>query len=534
MTGESVDDPREHLWGPPIRRTLLLASIILGAIASGITIATVEPSITFGVPELASVIAIFVFLLTPIERAVWKAENIWNAPTIGPLVRRFARVQLVALPVIALLGFYVESSQISDNIFTVGTFAFFLSRIWLTLRLRKLVSLLPSSCIAPDAKPVANESTTVPPVIGDCADRKIRSMRGAVSRLLHRRPQIAATCLLVLSVGVALTGIGDGLGWATGKWSRRNPGDNNKNLEHPGGFTKSPETPGSGKGGGGSGGSGSGGSNSDEFEEEAAPCEVISGQGEVPQRVLNEIQSLYAGNQELGPVQTGCPKEVYEESTPEGILYWTLGKARGRKVKNEVKSLAVIPPKRFHNAIVLTPAITWVEGIIKEGQNVGGPRQFPRYYIGGGDIYVLDTEQGSIILAQEETGTAHSAQPLVPLPVSVSFAFLSITRETGIWRWPMAPRKVDRDHEAFGLKQAGLPLSDFRIVYSRIDKTATRNGESSKSDPYTAREQQLINPNDLRRCAPSPPSEERQREEAEETRAEIQERQEAACNLPAH
>jgi len=67
----------EELWGAPLRRTLLLATIVLGALASGTTIAVAAPSITFSINKIVAVLAIFVWALTPIEIAIWKLEGVW-------------------------------------------------------------------------------------------------------------------------------------------------------------------------------------------------------------------------------------------------------------------------------------------------------------------------------------------------------------------------------------------------------------------------------------------------------------------------
>jgi hypothetical protein len=511
-----------------MRRMLLLTTIILGALGSGASIAAAEPSITFGIPQIASVLAICLWLLTPIEMAIWKVEYIWTEHAAQKTTNLSAWGRLISLPIIATVGFIVDSSQLGDNLFTAGVLGFLLSRIRLSLRLRKLVPELPPSAVENVETPLTEEisagaSTVEPPVIGACADHKIRSFRAAVSLLLRRPLRIATACLLVLGMGGGLTGIADGLGWATGRWSdpattlgkeklkggagRRNGGNSSKG-EHGSHNERH-------------GSSGSGG-------ESGSPtgCSAIPPQGGIPLRIIEELQSLYAGTHQLGPEQTGCPLEVYEESTPEGVLYWTLGKVHGDR---DPKSLAVIPTIRFHNAIVLWPAVTPVEQIIKRHENVGGPRRFPRYYAAGGDFYLIDTPRGTVALTQEETGTAGEARPLVHLPVSASFAWLSLTRETEVWRWPTERQKTGNGIETFGLKRTGRGLSQYHIEYDGSNETATRNAASGKPDGYTAREH-IINPAELRRWAPLAPAEERQREEQEETPEEVREREEARNN----
>jgi hypothetical protein len=512
----------EDLWGPPMRRTLLLTTIVLGALASGCTIAVVEPSLTFGIPRIASVVAIAVWLLTPIEVAIWKAERIWSKHPAQKTVRRSAWGRLVFLPLIAVIGFLAHSSQVNDNLFTAGAVCFLLSRVHLGLRLRKLVPELPSIAVKdvgttqtekPKAKSATSDTAVAQaPVIGDCADRKIRSFRAGISRLLLQPRQIAAACLLVLCITVALVGIADGLGWATGKWSQQVSTRYHKKLKGKAGGQSTGNSPKEGGTNKGTGGAGE--------PEDPTRCSV-SPQSGIPPQVIEEFQALYAGTHQLGTAQTGCPREIYEESTPEGVLYWALGKLPGDR---DPTSLAVIPPTRFHSMLVLWPAVTPVEQIIKRGENVGGPRRFPRYYVGGGDCYLINTEHGTVVLVQEETGTASQGRPLVQMPVSASFAWLSLTNETKVWRWPIELQSSG-DAKVFGLKQTGDPISHYRIEYNS-NGTATRNAESGMPGEYTASETQ-INPAELLRWAPLATTKEREREEEEETPQERREREAA-------
>jgi hypothetical protein len=515
---------------------LLLTTIVLGALGAGTSIAVAEPSITFGIPKMASVLAICIWLLTPIEMAIWKMEHIWTGHAAQKTTHVSAWGRLISLPLIAAIGFLVHSSQLSDNLFTVCLLGLFLSRIRLSLRLRKLVPELPLVAVddaetSRTAEINVDTGTVQPPVISDCADRKIRSLRTAVSRLLRRPLQIAAACLLVLGIATALAGIADGLGWATGKWSKPPPTLSGKKVEKgAGGQNRGSRGKGkvtNGSHGGTGGGEARGGSGSGDESDSPTQCSAIPPQDGIPPTIINELQSLYTGAHQLGPTQTGCPLEVHEESTPEGVLYWTLGKIHGDR---NPKSLAVIPPKRFHAIIVLWPAVTPVERLIKKAENVGGPRRFPRYYTGGGDFYLINTERGTIALTQEETGTASEARPLVQLPISVSFAWLSLTRETEVWRWPTEPRKSGDGIETFGLKRAGHTLSRYRIQYNTSDETATRNAQSGKPDKYTAREH-AINPAELRGWAPLAPLEERKREAEEETPEEVREREDATSSV---
>ena len=359
------------------------------------------------------------------------------------------------------------------------------------------------------AAPDAAAPGLQPPVISHCADQKIRGLRAAASRQLQRAFGVATCCLLVLVMAFCLAGIADGLGWATGGWSA--PADAPPKKPPKGGDTKRPPKRSRGTNEGSrKGGAGSEEEASERPEGPEAHCEPIPQQEGIPPRVVEQLQGLYSGEHQLGRAQTGCPLEIKEKSTPEGVLYWVVGKSHGDP---NPKSVAVLPPRRFHKAIVLWPALTTVEQIIKRGENVGGPRRFPRYASGGGDYYVIDSEHGTVLMMREVTGTATEAEPYVSLPASASAALLSLTRESETWRWPVQ-QATHGDLERFQLKLTGRPVGRYFIRYDAKKKTAKRNAVVGKPDFYTPT-QAVVPAAEVGQWAPPAPAEIREREEAE-------------------
>jgi hypothetical protein len=239
--------------------------------------------------------------------------------------------------------------------------------------------------------------------------------------------------------------------------------------------------------------------------EESTECARISKQKGITEEVLNELQALYTGQHQLGPVATGCPFEVKEETTPDGTLYWVLGTEAGDL---NPKSIAIVSPK-FTSMIVLWPAARPVREMIEKHEDVGsGQRHLPRYYAGSGSYYLIASENGTVVLLQELLGTAQKAEAFIAMPASVSFAWLSAVRESGVWQWPEPP---GRNGTTFKLKVTTSKLIGFEIAYEPKGKTAIRNTLTRKPASYKAQEPE-ISPSELRRWAPRIPKEEEELE----------------------
>jgi hypothetical protein len=472
----------EELFGEPMGTLAGHVAVILGVIASGITIILFAPHITFVIGKIDSAFALLNWLLTGPEVRAWRVSKLWQrAPEFGVhALRRSAWARGILLPLIAAAFWFLPASVFDVVAFAVLFIWLSGTRWWLREQLMYLAFLLEY-----DPKAAHAPSTT-------------QTDRITLGRALRRPRRVASIAGLATLTAASLSVIAVAAGVRTKQWSPSDAsplgseasGSSSSSGDSSSASPRSETQP--------SGGEVDGSHESG--AELKRPCEAVAFEPGVPQRVVAEVEELYAGTHQLGRESTGCPTEVREQSTSDGVLYWTLAKGSGATPT----SIAVISP-RFHRALVLWPAGKAVQRMIERGTDVGGTRDFPRYYAGGGSYYLLRTDIGSIVVIQRQTGTLIEARPYVTLPSSAASAWLSALRELDIWQWPSESK---RDGDVVYTLHAIEPVArQIHIIYSPSGRTAVRGTATGSTVPYIAH-QQLIRATELRQWRPAIPADE--------------------------
>lgn len=136
-----------------------------------------------------------------------------------------------------------------------------------------------------------------------------------------------------------------------------------------------------------------------------------------------------------GTATAGCTGKAHEVVTSTGLFVWMLGEnlTNGRTLSIAVDS------HQFGPALFLWPAVTDVIKLIDRYGAVGGVRSMQA---GNGNLYPVETSNGTYILIRRETGTEQVPQPYIVLPPSVATAWADAMHQRGSWLWPLAPQTI--------------------------------------------------------------------------------------------
>lgn len=154
-----------------------------------------------------------------------------------------------------------------------------------------------------------------------------------------------------------------------------------------------------------------------------------------------------------GTAIAGCTGKPHEVVTSTGLFVWMLGEnlANGRTLSLAVDS------HQFGPALFLWPAVTDVIKLIDRYGAVGGVRGMQA---GDGNLYPVETDNGTYILIRRETGTEQVPQPYIALPPTVATAWADAMRQQGSWLWPLAPQSISGS-EVF---RFGAPSNPSHVV----------------------------------------------------------------------
>ncbi len=484
----------KDLHGESSPATARRALEVLAWTAAVAAIVAFEKHLTFYIGKLDALAAASILALTAVEIATWKVQRLWPLPLLDgqldprehPIARRLRRAAFarsLLLVAVILLGLAAEPSEAVAIGLSASLVLLCVTRHLLRRRFVALVPELPEP--EPEQEPHEPDRNGVPvkdaegPVLGPRTDRRVRELRHAGARRLRGMRRVASTTALVSMVAAAFSLIALGEGFNSGKWK---PPAHITAKQKAGGGS---QTTSNGAGPTSSGGSGSNGGEAAKGENRGSwSCPALEPQKGIPASAITALDELFSGLGKLDMSTTGCFKHVAGHMTPDGPLYYTIGKAGA----SAALSVAIDSP-RFPHAIVLYPAGAEALKLIDAGEDVGGTRRFPRYYArSSGYAYLLRTSRGTVAITRRYTPGAPSSE--VAMPVSVSFAWLSAMRESGVWLAPATPSKRagKRIYELYSAD--GSPT--VRILYDDASETATRSSQSRETYPYAASEPQIM------------------------------------------
>jgi hypothetical protein len=205
----------------------------------------------------------------------------------------------------------------------------------------------------------------------------------------------------------------------------------------------------------------------------------------VPGWEAHEITELLGGSAGLGRNEEGCVEQLHNEYAASSAFVW----GEGVNPISGAPLSIVLDSRTLAPAIVLTPALKAVRGLIHHYKLLGGSETlFPRYRAGSGDYYLLETaEHETCIVIRSKSGSIAEAPPYTTLYPSTAIAWLKMVELTGKWQWPVESVERNKQNEiVYELFTPGSTTKDAEITYNTKSEEAKWDGY-----PYPAHQNRI-------------------------------------------
>ncbi len=432
----------------------------------------------------AATAAAILFLLLPVEVALWRIYHRWQTRALRPLLVATATGWGLAMPTVAIVGFAAKPHLLS----VLGMGLVFLAFLGAWRRFERRLHRASSAEKASTHDDCKCPISVLPPDEQNRKHRIVIEVSDQIAKCSTALPRarttitsalavwLASGVLAVFGVTLALAGTSKVVDALQSESSQSPPTKPVSTSTNPppstGTATKtSPAAP---------------APSSPGTTAWTGTC-TGSPSNSAPEEDEDEISELYTGEPPTGtssarfplPTRTGappgrryggCTREFHEAATSVGLFVWAWGQ---NPISGRILSIAV-DSEHYGPALFLAPAVEPVETLIKRFHAIGGIRRFEA---GTGDFYPVETPVGTFILIRREKGTELNAVGYHVVPPVIGQAWAEAMRKANKFLWPVRVR-----HEDGYIYDFDSNTTPSRVIYTAPDNTSEA-GEPELGEP---------------------------------------------------